>query len=208
MVDTIEFWFDFSSPYAYFAAIEVDERLGRFGRPIAWRPFLLGVIFQKTGMGPLNHMPLRGDYARHDWIRIAAMLNVPFTLRDDHPMPSQSLARAYYWFLERQADQAAPFARAAFDAYFGRGIDLRAVEAIVSLARGFTEEHDALARWLAGAEAKLVLRERTAEALAKGIFGSPFFLIDGEPFWGWDRLSMAEAWLNNPTWRRNQITAG
>lgn len=206
MVDAIEFWFDFSSPYAYFAAIEIDERLGRFGRPIRWRPLLLGVAFQKTGMGPLSQMPLRGNYAQHDWVRIAGMLNVPFILRDDHPMPSQSLARAYYWFLERHAEQAVPFARAAFDVYFGQGKDLRAAEDVVSLARGFTEEHDTLSHWLAGTEAKVVLRERTGEALAKGIFGSPFFLIDGEPFWGWDRLRMAEAWLRNPTWQGNQIT--
>ena len=51
MATPIEFWFDFSSPYAYFAAMEVDARLARFERAVQWRPFLLGVAFKKTGMG-------------------------------------------------------------------------------------------------------------------------------------------------------------
>jgi hypothetical protein len=39
------------------------------------------------------------------------------------------------------------------------------------------------------------VRKRTAEALEKGVFGSPFFLVGRESFWGWDRLPMIEAWL-------------
>ena len=40
----------------------------------------------------------------------------------------------------------------------------------------------------------------SAEALEKGVFGSPFFLVDGEPFWGWDRISMLESWLERGGW--------
>ncbi len=40
----------------------------------------------------------------------------------------------------------------------------------------------------------------SAEALAKGVFGSPFFIADGEPFWGWDRLPMLEEWLEKSGW--------
>ena len=197
MTSPIEFWFDFASPYAYFATIEVEDRLARFGRPLLWRPFLLGVAFQKTGMGALTHMPMRGDYARRDWTRIATKLGVPYVLRDDHPFPSQALARSFYWLLDRQPERAVPFAKAAFKTYFGLGHDLRETADVLALAADFTDSSDTLADWLKTDEAKQLLRARTDEALGKGVFGSPFFLADGEPFWGWDRISMLEDWLGD-----------
>jgi 2-hydroxychromene-2-carboxylate isomerase len=197
MTAPIEFWFDFASPYAYFAAMEVEDRLAQFGRPVLWRPFLLGVALQKTGMAPLTHMPMRGDYARRDWARIAAMLNLPFILRDDHPFPSQALARAVYWFLANKPEHAVPFIKAAFKTYFGLGYDLREAADVIALAADFAGSGEPVAEWLASDEAKRTLRERTDEAIAKGIFGSPFFLADNEPFWGWDRLPMLEDWLTH-----------
>lgn len=198
MTAPIEFWFDFSSPYAYFAANEIDERLKRFRRPILWRPFLLGVAFRETGMGPISQAPLRGRYAIHDCRRIAGMLDLPFNLHEDFPFPSQALARAFYWLEARSLQSAIKFAKAAFATYFGVGHDLREPEAVIALATEFTDRPDLLVEWLGDEKAKRVLRERTAEALSKGVFGSPFVLVDGEPFWGWDRLPMVEAWLEPP----------
>lgn len=85
VVAQVEFWFDFSSPYAYFAAVTIEDRLAPYGRPIVWRPFLLGVLFQKTGMTSLSRTPLRGDYARGDWQRLSRILDVPFALPPHHP---------------------------------------------------------------------------------------------------------------------------
>jgi len=191
----IEFWFDFSSPYAYFAAMEIEARLARFERAVQWRPFLLGVAFKKTGMGSLSHTPLRGNYARHDWHRIAALLSVPFKLREDHPFRSQTLARTYYWFSEQDTALAIAFAKAAFNTYFGLGANLSDTNDVIAVAVDFTDEVGALTAWLASDQAKRILRDRTDEALVKGVFGSPFFLVDSEPFWGWDRLPMLVAWL-------------
>ena len=68
---TIEFWFDFSSPYAYFASLSLEEIAERHHRSVQWRPFMLGVLFKTTGMTSLAQTPLRGDYAKHDWLRLA-----------------------------------------------------------------------------------------------------------------------------------------
>jgi 2-hydroxychromene-2-carboxylate isomerase len=195
MSATIEFWFDFSSPYAYFASLEIELRLARFRKAVLWRPYLLGVAYQTTGMQPLTLTPMRSDYARHDWQRIAELTGVPFRLCDDHPFPSQPLARAYYWFAESEPDLAVAFAKAAFHHYFGEGRSLRSKEAVLALAEGYTDNTDSLRCWLDTDEARQVLRKRTAEALDKGVFGSPFFLVGREPFWGWDRLPMIEGWL-------------
>src|SRR5690606_38630824 len=54
----VEFWFDFTSPYAYFASLEVEDVAARHGRTVQWRPFLLGAVFRTTGMQALTAMPL------------------------------------------------------------------------------------------------------------------------------------------------------
>lgn len=193
----IEFWFDFSSPYAYFAAHEIDGRMERLGRTVVWRPFLLGAVFRLTGMAPLVTMPMRGNYARRDWDRIAKILAVPFHLPDTHPYPSQMVARAYYWLADHHADSAKPFAQAAFVEHFVNQKTLVTSGAVTALAGRFIADTAPLAVWLGSADAKDALRARTQEAVDKGVFGSPFFIAGGEPFWGWDRIPMLEEWLRH-----------
>jgi 2-hydroxychromene-2-carboxylate isomerase len=200
MSDKVEFWFDFSSPYAYFAACEIEARVAPYGRAVEWRPFLLGVVFRKTGMEPLAHTPLRGAYARRDWDRLARIVGVPFRLPELHPYPSQSVARAFYWFRDRHPDQTAAFARHAFDAHFVHQTDLRSPDSVVRLAAALCGDTPALADWLQSDPAKQVLADATVEAVAKGVFGSPFFIADDEQFWGWDRIPMLEHWLKRSCW--------
>ena len=193
----IEFWFDFSSPYAYFAAHEIDGRMERLGRTVVWRPFLLGAVFRLTGMAPLVTMPMRGAYACRDWDRIAKILAVPFQLPDTHPYPSQMVARAYYWLADHHADSAKPFAQAAFAEHFVNQKTLVTSGIVTALAERFIADTAPLTAWLGSADAKDALRARTQEAVAKGVFGSPFFIAGGEPFWGWDRIPMLEEWLRH-----------
>ena len=118
-----KFWFDFSSPYAYFASESLDQFALDTGRTVLWRPFLLGAVMTTTGMKPLVDMPMRGDYARHDWDRIARVLNVPFALPAKHPYAAIKASRAYYWLERDQPDRTADFAHAIFGAHFAEGRD-------------------------------------------------------------------------------------
>lgn len=70
-LDPIEFWFDFSSGYAYLAAHEIDALGDRVGRNVLWRPFMLGAAFKITGMRGLSSTPMKSDYAKYDWQRAA-----------------------------------------------------------------------------------------------------------------------------------------
>jgi len=60
MAAPIEFWFDFSSGYAYFAALEIDDVAARLGRQVSWRPFMLGAAFKVTGSLGLSRTPMKG----------------------------------------------------------------------------------------------------------------------------------------------------
>ena len=200
LVSPIEFWFDFSSPYAYFAAHSIEEIAQRHGRTLVWRPFLLGVAFRATGMMPLIQIPLRGDYARHDWARLARLMNVPFQLPEKHPIAALAASRMFYWIEHQNAAQAAAFARGVFHAYFAEGIDIADVENVAEIGVGCGFERADLVAAAADPALKERLRAETDEALGRGIFGSPFVIVDGEPFWGVDRLPMVEEWLRRGGW--------
>jgi 2-hydroxychromene-2-carboxylate isomerase len=200
MAGVIEFWFDFSSPYGYFAAAEIDRLAAETGRTIVWRPVLLGVVFQSTGMQPLAETPLRGDYARHDWARIARLTGVPFQLPTRHPIAAVAASRAFYWIEQRDPAAAISFARRIFHAYFAEDAAIDHIDVVGDVAQQAGVDRTGLLAALQNAGTKAAFRARTDEALAKGVFGSPYCIVDGEPFWGWDRLAMMKDWIQRGGW--------
>jgi 2-hydroxychromene-2-carboxylate isomerase len=196
----IEFWFDFSSGYAYFAAREIDALGARIGRPILWRPYMLGTAFRVTGMRGLSATPVKGDYARHDWQRAARRLGIAFAPPADHPRIALPATRAFYWIEANHPGQEQPFAREVFARYYAGALDTSDPVAVASLAGQFGLDAGALGAGLEDPAIKDHTRAISEGAVARGIFGSPFFLIDGEPFWGWDRLPMLEEWARTGGW--------
>ena len=106
MAAPIDFYFDFSSPYGYFASTKIDVLAAKYGREVVWRPFLLGAAMKITGGTPLPNVPLKGDYARRDFARSAKYYGVEFKLPSTFPMSSQAPARAFYWVARKDAIQA------------------------------------------------------------------------------------------------------
>lgn len=200
MTDTIEFYFDFSSPYGYFASHRIDDLAGKFGREAIWKPVMLGAIMKETGNRPLGHQPVKGDYARHDWERLGRQMQVPWVLPDPFPIPTLAAARAFYWLDDRDRDQARLFAKAAFATYFGEGRDITAAETVADVAAPLYVDRDELLAAVQQPEIKERVKRETADALAKGVFGSPYFIVDGEGFWGCDRLWMIRKWLGGERW--------
>lgn len=197
MVQTpIEFWFDFSSSYAYFASLEIEDLAARHGRTVVWRPFMLGAAFEVTGAKGLSRTPLKKDYALNDWRRIARLRGVPFELPAFHPSVSLPAMRAFY-HLERTApDEAVPFAKAVLAGYFRGELDTADPDAVARLGAN----PEALRAGIDDLEVKLIAKGRSQEAVARGVFGSPWMFVDGEPFWGWDRLPMIDRWLSEGAW--------
>ena len=197
----IEFWFDLTSPYAYFAGREIDALAGRHGRTVHWKPFLLGVVFRTTGSAPLTAQPLKGDYARHDWARLARLADVPFVVRDDFPLRTHLAARMVL-AVEAQAgpEAAAGYAGRLLVGLFEEGADIADVNVAAALGGPFGVRPSELAAAASAREWREALRLRCEEAVARGICGSPWIVVDGEPFWGSDRLELVERWLTSGGW--------
>lgn len=199
--EPIEFWLEFASPYAYFAAQEIDALAERHGRQVHWKPFLLGAIFERTGATPLTEQPLKGDYARHDWTRLARLSAVPFTMRSDFPLRTHIPARMVLAVeAEEGVGPASAFAKRLIDALFATGANIADLGTAAAIGKSIGLNSDRLAAAVDEPCYRDALRQRCDEAEARGICGAPWLVIDGEPFWGADRLPLAERWLSTGGW--------
>jgi 2-hydroxychromene-2-carboxylate isomerase len=196
----IDFYFDFSSPYGYLAAEGIDALARRHGRSVAWRPFLLGAVFKTTRSEPLLNIPLKGDYARRDIARSARALGIPFRLPEVFPFLSVAACRAFYWLAESDPERARELAQALYRRAFAEGGDISKPEAVAEAAEQVGIDRRALEAALQDPAVKDRLRQAVEAAIAAGVFGSPFLVVDGEPFWGHDRLDAVERWLETGGW--------
>ncbi|MCB1931507.1 MAG: 2-hydroxychromene-2-carboxylate isomerase [Candidatus Accumulibacter sp.] len=197
MPEPIDFYFDFSSPYGYLASELIDEFAARFQREVRWRPILLGVVFKQTGAAPLTLIPLKGEYSVRDFSRSARFLDVPYTHPKNFPLATQDAARTYYWLHDQDRETARAFAHSVFRALYVEGRDVSERNFVVELAAGNGADREALSAALAGAVLKARLKAECDAAFGKGVFGSPYMIVDGEPFFGVDRLPQIERWLSS-----------
>lgn len=196
MAADIEFYFDFSSPYAYFASTAIDALARRHGRRVVWRPILLGVVFKATGGAPLTEVPIKGDYARHDFARTARYHGIDFRMPDAFPLPTQMAARAMLWLRASHGeDLAVAFAKAVFRALFVDNVDISQPAQVVTIAQALGVDAGALEQGANSPEIREQLKRDNEQAMQNGVFGSPFMRVDGEGFWGFDRFTQLEAFL-------------
>ena len=195
-----DFYFEFASPYGYLASTQIDALAARHGRTVAWHPIMLGAAFKETGARPLTEIPLKGPYLLHDVPRFARLLGVPLRLPPVMPMNSLAASRACVWLEESDVGRAKRLARALFHAHWGEGRDLAQPEAVADVAALLGIERADLLAAISDQRIKDRLKEQTQAAIERGVFGSPFIFVDGEPFWGADRLPHVEAWLTRGGW--------
>ena len=200
--EPIDFYFDFLSSYGYFASLRIEELAARHGRAVRWHSMLLGVSVMKTmGLKPLLETPLKSDYVLRDTARYMRRHGIELRRRLTDPfMDPRAAARGFYWVRRNRPGKEAAFARAGLHRYWVDGIDLGAPAAVAALAPVVDAEPAAMLEGIESEVARGDLREAVAASLARGVFGSPFIIVDGEPFWGSDRLELVDEWLSAGGW--------
>lgn len=196
----IEFYFDFSSPYGYLASTQIDDIAARHGLAVEWHPYLVGTAMKATGHEPMVNTPMLRDYVLVDVPRFARLLGVPLKLADSFPLVATAASRAYYWLQEQDPRLAHEFARATYHAFFGEGRDISNTDELRAVADSCGVDGKLLAEATREPAVKDLFRRKNDAALAKGVFGSPYILVNGEPFWGADRLYQVEQWLETGGW--------
>lgn len=196
----VDFYFDFSSPYAYFASHRIDALAAQTGHAVRWHSILLGPAFKASGNTLLIQQPLKGAYARHDWERVARLTGVPYGLPDPFPVPTMAAGRAFWALDARDPERAKDFARAVFAAYFAEGRDITPREIVADIAAGIGLDSGEVLGFTDDPVWKQKLKDETEAAVARGVFGAPFVFVGDEGFWGWDRLEMVAEWLRRGGW--------
>ena len=198
----LHFYFDFISPYGYFASLRIAQLATRYEREVEWHTMLLGVsVLKVMGLKPLLDTPLKGDYVRRDVRRYARKHGIHIGRDLDAPVGNPlPAARAFCWVKEHDPRMQAPMAQALYRAYWEEGRDLSTPEALAEI--DLPSEMDPA--WIAsGARSEFaatLLRREVDASLRSGVFGSPTVVVDGEMFWGVERLGDVEDWLESGGW--------
>jgi 2-hydroxychromene-2-carboxylate isomerase len=163
---------------------------------------LLGIsVLKVMGMGPLTQIPLKGDYLKIDLARYLRRHQLALARTRDMPASNPVPAgRAFHWIAARDPPLAKEVAKAIFHAYWREGADVGSPDAVIAIAAGVGADRAALAQGFASGEADRLLRAAVDRSLALGVFGSPFFIIDGEPFFGLEKMELVEEWLASGGW--------
>ncbi len=200
MAGSLEFYFDFISPYAYLGSQKIDDLAAKNGRSVKWRPLLTGVtVLNIMGLKGVAETPLKGPYAQHDIPRFARYLNIPFN-RPEGILKPLAPARAFVWLDARDPDAAAAFARSFFRAQWGEAQNLSVPEAVAGFAATLGHDKNAVLKAIGDEAVKEALKQRVSAAVSAGVFGVPTVAVDEELFWGVDRFSMVDDWLTRGGW--------
>ncbi len=194
MPASVDFWFEFASTYSYLAASRVETVAHDAGVPVAWRPFLLGPIFKAQGWNdsPFNVYPVKGRYMWRDMERLCARYGLP--LRRPSQFPRNGLLAARVTLAGGAAGWVPAFVRSVYRANFGDDRDIADRAVLDTLLRDVGADATAVLRDAESPAVKDRLRAQSDEAQRLGIFGAPSIVVDGELFWGNDRLEDAVAW--------------
>ncbi|MFN3461118.1 MAG: 2-hydroxychromene-2-carboxylate isomerase [Oceanibaculum sp.] len=196
----VEFYFDFSSPYAYLASLRIDEVAKLYERAVVWKPVLLGVVFKTTGNVPLLDQPLKGDYVKRDLARTARLLGADFRLPGSFPFAAVAPSRLFYWLAQDDPARANAYAKAVFSTAFQEAVAVNSPDAAADVAAKLGIDRGAALAACQDPEIKEKLRLANEAAVAAGVCGAPYFIVEGEPFWGNDRLDHLERWLATGGW--------
>ncbi|WP_259779325.1 2-hydroxychromene-2-carboxylate isomerase [Aestuariispira ectoiniformans] len=200
MAKTIEFFYEFSSPYGYLAANLIDAIAEKHGCEVNWRPFLLGAVFKSEGTQPLLDYPMKGDYSKRDMERSARLYGLPMNWPPRFPMLTVNAARVVYWAGDLNVAWRRRLSRALYHAAYGDGRDIGKVEEVLAVCEAEGLDPQEVQQALGDQRVKDRLRDETQAAIDLKVFGSPFMIVDGEPFWGVDRLDQLDRWLETGGW--------
>lgn len=201
---TMDFYFDYSSPYGYLASERIEAIANRHGRQVRWCPVLLGAIFKVTGSAPLTEYPMKGAYALHDFNRAAREHKIDYVHPAQFPIATVAAARATLWVREQStpdsAQQTALLVHALYRGFYADSRPINDAETVLAIAGEVGLDTAALEQGMGSSDIKDRLRHDIEAAIALGVFGSPTINIDGELFWGSDRLEQIDRWLTIGGW--------
>jgi 2-hydroxychromene-2-carboxylate isomerase len=193
MAAPIRFYFDFASPYAWFALDGIEKLARDHDRVVEWRPILAWAVLKAYGVAPPMDVAVKREYFLADMARSAAFYRVAYRQPSKLPISSHCASRVYHTIACDDLERAKAFGRDVFASFFVTGEDIADENVVMALAERRGIAPDEAREAMKGRIGRQRLAVAIDAAIADKVCGSPFFIVDGEPFFGADRLDQI-AW--------------
>jgi 2-hydroxychromene-2-carboxylate isomerase len=189
MAPTIDYYFTLISPFSYLGHKAFLDVAAKHGAAVRYKPMNLAGVFATSGAVPIPERPVsRQNYRLIELQRIADIRQLPLTLRPAHFPTNPALANGAVAAIAASGGDPADFMFAAFQACWSEDRDISQPETVRELLEA--TGHDAAAIMVAATSDEIIaaMAQNTEAAIAAGAVGAPVYVLNGEPFWGQDRV--------------------
>lgn len=198
MPGALRLYLDFASPYSYFALGPLARLAEEHGRALELRPILLWAVFKQQGVINPLETPARRRYFLEDATRSAEFFGLPFQIPEPLQISAHLAGRLYHGWTARRPQDGLRLASEIFEAFFAKGEDIADPAVLTALPCLAGETPEAIRAMIDGVEGRQRLGEAVDEACAANLIGVPFVTLDGESFFGADRLPQIAWRLQDP----------
>lgn len=193
MPRVIDYYFSLVSPWAYIGHVPFIEIARRHGVEINYKPVFLGRVFAETGGLPLaQRHPVRQRYRMVELQRWREKRGLNFNLQPKHWPFDVNLADRFVIAVTAAGKDPDPFLRRAYAAVWEEERDLANPVVLTELAEQAGLDSSSLMDVATGSTTEAIYALNLENAVAGGVFGSPAYVLDGEVFWGQDRLELLD----------------
>jgi len=190
MARTLEFYFDYGSPYSYLADTQVEAVAKRAGAQLVRKPMLLGGVFKSTGNQSPAELPAKSKWSAFDMPMWARYYGVPFNRNPHFPVNTLALMRGA---AAAQIDGVfEKYHPAMFKAMWVDGRNLNDIKEVAAVLTAAGLDANKFGQRLQDQDVKDRLKSTTDDAVARGVFGAPTMFVDDKMFFGNDRLPFVE----------------
>ena len=194
MTNTLDFYFDFISPYSYLALKKIDSLIENRGIKVNFKPILLGGLHKLGGITAPAFNERKLKNMKNDCELIAKKNDIRFHWNSKFPINSLYLMRGY---LVVDNEKKKKYFKNCFNSYWRDNVDITNEKNIDKILEKTGIEKDEFFKKINQIEVKNNLKELTSSAFNKDIFGAPTFVVNDKIFWGQDRLDYAIDELNH-----------
>lgn len=191
-MNMIEFYFDLGSPFSYLGYHQLKKIAAQHHAEILYKPMLLGAVLKATGNHSPIEVPAKAQYSMIDLRRWSKLWDIPMKMNPNFPINTLALMRLLTAVQLYQPEQFESVLTGLFDAMFGQPRNLNDQTHFVAVVTALGLDAQQVKTWLADEKVKGQLKFITDEAVERGIFGAPSFIVDEELYWGIDHLHFVE----------------
>lgn len=190
----IDYYFTVLSPFAYLCADRMEKVAQKHGASVAYKPVDIMTLFSEMGgTPPAQRHDSRKEYRIQDLRHVSKLNGMAINLAPAHWPVDQKPASALIVAAQKAGADAGALTRAIMTAVWAEDRDISDQATLDAILSETGIERSALAAHMDAAQA--AFETMTAEGMTNGVFGAPFYIVDGERFWGQDRIDHLDAHL-------------